>query len=218
MTSPRVQSLRRVGDSALAAEFEPRLDVEINRAAAALGAAVRAAALHGVRDVVVTTHAVTACVDPLAVDWAALATALETPVDLPPEPPDLEAPIVIPVAYGGAHGPDLDDVARTCSCRPEDVIAWHAARTYRVFMVGFMPGFGYLGIVDERIRVPRRDAPRVRVPAGTIAIAGALTSIYPGDTPGGWSLIGRTAWRAFDLDREPPCLLEVGRSVRFEIQ
>jgi 5-oxoprolinase (ATP-hydrolysing) subunit B len=244
--APRVQRVRLTGDAALTAEFEPRADVAINRAAAALGRVVRGAALGGVRDVVVTTSAVTVYVDPLAVDWRALGRVLETPVPTradatgadptgadptevdptevdPTEVDTAEAdpieraePIVVPTRYGGADGPDLAEVAERCGCSPDEVVARHVDRLYRVFMVGFMPGFAYLGPLDARLRLPRRASPRLRVPAGSVAIAGEQTAVYPLETPGGWWIIGRSALRVFDADREPPTLFDVGRPVRFE--
>jgi KipI family sensor histidine kinase inhibitor len=218
VTEKRAQALRvrLTGDAALTAEFEPRADVEINRAAAALGQLVRAATLPGVRDVVVTTSAVTAYVEPLIVDWRALEALLSAPVTPAPVPAEEQDPLIVPVRYGGADGPDLDDVASRCGCAPEEVIARHTGRTYRVFMVGFMPGFAYLGPLDDRLRLGRRPSPRLRVPAGSVAIAGEQTSIYPLETPGGWWIIGRTSLRVFDATRDPAALLEVGRAVRFE--
>jgi KipI family sensor histidine kinase inhibitor len=208
--------VRLTGDAALTAEFEPRADVVINRAAAALGRVVRGAALSGVRDVVVTTSAVTAYVEPLVVDWRALETLLSTPVEPTPTPAEQEEPLIVPVRYGGAGGPDLEEVASRCGCSPDEVIARHAGRTYRVFMIGFMPGFAYLGPLDERLRLGRRETPRLRVPAGAVAIAGAQTAIYPLETPGGWWVIGRTSLRMFDALRQPASLLDVGRAVQFE--
>jgi KipI family sensor histidine kinase inhibitor len=215
-TGARVQRVRLTGDAALTAEFEPRADVVINRAAAALGRVVRDAALAGVRDVVVTTSAVTAYVEPLVVDWRALEGLLATPVEPTPTPAEQEDPLIVRVQYGGADGPDLEMVASRCGCAPDEVIARHAGRTYRVFMVGFMPGFAYLGPLDERLRLGRRETPRLRVPAGSVAIAGEQTAIYPLDTPGGWWIIGRTSLRMFDLSRQPASLVDVGRAVRFE--
>lgn len=218
MTGPQVVRLRLTGDAALSAEFEPRSDVAINRAAAALGTVVRGAVLPGVRDVVVTTHAVTAYVDPLLVDWHALEELLQTPVTAAPGSLEGATAIVVPTRYGGADGPDLEEVARRCACSPEEVVSRHAAVSYRVYMMGFMPGFAYLGPLDERLRLPRRSTPRLRVPAGSVAIAGEQTAVYSLETPGGWWIIGRTALKVFDITRDPACVFDVGRAVRFEAQ
>ena len=104
----------------------------------------------------------------------------------------------IPVVYGGDAGPDLADVAAFAGCSADDVVARHAGRVYRVYMLGFLPGFAYLGQVDPSIAAPRRAAPREQVPAGSVGIAGAQTGVYPQPSPGGWQIIGRTALRMFD--------------------
>jgi inhibitor of KinA len=132
-------------------------------------------------------------------------------------PDALPAPRVVdvPVAYGGELGPDLEDVARQHEMAPDDVIRIHAAGDYLVYMVGFMPGFAYLGGLSERIATPRRKTPRMAVPAGTVGIGGRQTGVYPLESPGGWNLIGRTPTRMFDIERDEPTLLAVGDRVRF---
>jgi inhibitor of KinA len=119
------------------------------------------------------------------------------------------------VCYDAALGPDLEDVAAFAACSIDEVVELHAKRTYRVYMVGFIPGFAYLAEVDPRIARPRRTAPRTAVPAGSVAIAGGQTGIYPKVTPGGWNIIGRTPLRPYDPDREDPFLFRVGDEVRF---
>jgi inhibitor of KinA len=123
--------------------------------------------------------------------------------------------VEVPVRYGGADGPDLDDVARAQGLRAEDVVAIHASVEYTAWFLGFAPGFAYLGPVPASIVTPRLDVPRPRVPAGSVAIAGAQTAIYPTETPGGWRLIGRTDVRPWDATRDPPALILPGDRVRF---
>ena len=125
--------------------------------------------------------------------------------------------IEIPVAYGGTDGPDLADVARHCGMSQQEVVQLHAQATYTVFFVGFLPGFAYLGELDARLATPRLPEPRIKVPAGSIAIGGNQTGIYPLSTPGGWRLIGRTDRVMFDPRRSPPTLLRAGNLVRFVI-
>jgi KipI family sensor histidine kinase inhibitor len=122
----------------------------------------------------------------------------------------------IQVRYGGADGPDLDAVADRLGLVPAQVVELHASVDYRVFMLGFAPGFGYLGRLPVELMVPRRDQPRPRVPAGSVAIAGWQTAIYPSSTPGGWHLIGRTDAVIWDARRSPPALFGAGDHVRFE--
>jgi len=129
--------------------------------------------------------------------------------------PDERAPtrtVEIPAGYGG---PDLDEVARLCGCSAEEVVSRHLASEYTVAFLGFAPGFGYLVGGDPRLTVPRLDVPRPRVPAGTVAIAGPYSGVYPRESPGGWRLIGATAVTLFDPARTPPALLAAGDAVRF---
>jgi KipI family sensor histidine kinase inhibitor len=206
--------IRDAGDSALVLELEPRIDPEVNARAIAIAAAVRRKAVSGVRDVVSTYRSVAVFFDPLQTRLESVVAALEAASAEPtaPEPPRL---VDVPVAYGGENGPDLEDVARATALDAEEVVRRHSSATYRVFMLGFVPGFAYMGIVDESIAVPRRPTPRVRVPAGSVAIASRQTGIYPQETPGGWQLIGRTRVKPFDAKRTPEFLVAAGDHVRF---
>ena len=123
--------------------------------------------------------------------------------------------VEIPVCYGGDAGPDLEIVARHNSISPEEVVALHSQSEYRVYMIGFAPGFPYLGGMNSRISAPRKDSPRLRIPAGSVGIAGGQTGIYPIETPGGWQLIGRTPLKLFNPAQNPPTLLQAGDRVRF---
>jgi KipI family sensor histidine kinase inhibitor len=123
--------------------------------------------------------------------------------------------IVIPVVYGGADGPDLAEVARHAGMTADEVVAAHSGAAYDVFFLGFQPGFAYLGGLPPALATPRRDTPRVRVPAGSVGIGGAQTGIYPAASPGGWNLIGRTAVTLFDPHADAPALLAPGDRVRF---
>jgi KipI family sensor histidine kinase inhibitor len=121
----------------------------------------------------------------------------------------------VPVRYGGADGPDLDAVAELTGLSRAAVVELHASTKYRVLFLGFTPGFGYLGPLPAGLVVPRRASPRVRVPAGSVAIAGPYTAIYPVESPGGWYLLGRTSFTVWESRRSPPALLEPGMVVRF---
>jgi inhibitor of KinA len=152
----------------------------------------------------------------LRTDYQALVARLERAEAGPPPPlASIRDPVSIPVCYDEDLGPDLPAVAAFAGLGPADVIRLHAGATYRVFMLGFVPGFAYMGIVDDRIAIPRHATPRVRVPAGSVGIAGVQTGIYPAETPGGWQLIGRTPLAPFDPDRPEPFLLKAGDAVRF---
>jgi KipI family sensor histidine kinase inhibitor len=123
--------------------------------------------------------------------------------------------VEIPVAYGGAYGPDLADAARELGLDEATLIRRHAAGDYLVAMIGFAPGFPYLAGLDPALALPRLATPRTRVPAGTVAIGGSQTGIYPRDSPGGWRMLGRTPLHLFDPQRDPPALLQPGDRVRF---
>lgn len=123
--------------------------------------------------------------------------------------------VVIPVVYGGEYGPDLEAVAALTGHSPDEVVAMHSGAEYLVYFLGFSPGFPYLGGLPESIAAPRLETPRPRVPAGSVAIGGRQTGVYPMASPGGWRLIGRTPLRLFDAHADPPALLRMGDHVRF---
>lgn len=209
--------IRECGESMLLVELEPAIDPVVNERAIELAARLRQRGARGVRDVAPGYCTIGVHFDPLQTDLAALEHAiqaeysaietLETIADRPP--------IEIPVQYGGAGGPDLTAVARFAGCSEDDVIAKHTQRIYRVYMLGFVPGFSYMGRVDPSIAAPRHRVPRERVPAGSVGIAGGQTGVYPVESPGGWQLIGRTTTVMFDAERSRPSLLSAGDLVRF---
>ena len=220
--TPRTERIIVAGDSALALEIGVRpgsklqADADVNARAIAIARAVRRRAIGGVRDVVATFRSVTVFFDPLLTDVAAVAAALHDDTDTDATPPESSGRTIdVPVIYGGDAGPDLAHVAAFAGCSPETVIERHAARAYRVFMLGFLPGFAYMAPVDETIAAPRRATPRLCVPAGSVGIAGRQTGVYPCDSPGGWQIIGRTAINLFDPGSTPPALLAPGDQVRF---
>lgn len=204
------------GESALIVEFEERIDPAVNATTIGCANAIQAAAISGVRDVVPTYRSVAIYYDPLRTDTDALIERITHEAESA-GPGAIVAgdPVRIPVCYGGDLGPDLPQVAAFAKLSTEEVVQRHAAATYRVFMLGFVPGFAYLGMVDPRIAMPRRATPRVRVPAGSVGIAGVQTGIYPAETPGGWQLIGRTPLKPFDAARADPFLMKAGDAVQF---
>jgi inhibitor of KinA len=204
------------GDSALVLEFPQRIDPAINDRCSALAMALRTRWGAILRDVVVGYCTVTVYFDPLRVDAAWLESEVEVAAAGTAEGASSSGSLVeVPVCYEGELAPDLPDVAAYGGCSSEEVIALHTAGRYRVYMVGFVPGFAYLAEVDPRIRAPRRSTPRTAVPAGSVAVAGGQTGIYPAVTPGGWNIIGRTRVRPYAAERSEPFLLHTGDAVRF---
>lgn len=208
--------LRRLGDSAIAVEFSQAIDPRLNARVLAIGEQVRREGHDGVRDVIEGYCSVTVVFDPLRTDIGRLTAALETAAAEEPPTDDDGPSITLPVRYGGTYGPDLADVAKQAGCTVEEVVALHTEPTYRVYLLGFLPGFAYLGQVPDAISAPRRARPRLRVPAGSVGIAGRQTGVYPIDSPGGWQLIGHCPLRIFDRSRPDPFLLHPGHRVRFQ--
>lgn len=177
------------------------------------------APLPGQTDVVTGMRSLVLHYEPLLITLAALQGQLEARLaTVAPGAAGAAAILEIPVWYGGRHGPDLAALAERAGLSEADVIARHSAATYTVDLLGFLPGFAYLGGLDPALHCPRRATPRPRVPAGSVAIGGDRTAVYPFASPGGWQLIGRTPLTLFDANREPPTRLAAGMQVRFRPQ
>jgi KipI family sensor histidine kinase inhibitor len=193
------------------------IDRRINARMIALADRIRLRCGAAVRDAVVGYATLTVYFDPLEVDAAWLEAELRAAFasDESEVPATTGSVVEVPVCYATEFGPDLDDVAAFARCTPEDVIARHAGVTYRVYMLGFIPGFAYMATVDPVIARPRRSVPRPAVTPGSVAIAGGQTGIYPAVTPGGWNVIGRTPVKPYDPERADPFLFKPGDEVRF---
>jgi len=203
------------GDAAWLVEWPDRIDSVISAQAVSFANRVKELA-PSIRDAVVGYCSVTIYFDPLHVDGRNLEAQLRSLcADLPDEGQIDGREIDVDVCYGGDYGPDLAEVAARVGMSEEDVIALHTGRNYRVYVVGFIPGFPYMASVDEKLALPRRATPRLRVPAGSVAIAAGQTGIYPRETPGGWHLIGRTHVKPYDRSRTNPFLFKPGDRVRF---
>jgi inhibitor of KinA len=208
-STPRLR-IHPLGDSALLAELGTRLDTALNTRAIALATALKKR--RDVRQAIAGYATVTVHFDPDQTAHDALATAIKRlAAKRPPmaEPGRLHR---IPVTY---DGPDLEEVGARLNLSPERIAEIHARPIYRVFLVGFVPGWAYLGPLPDELVLPRRDVPRMSVPAGSVAIAARQTGIYPLATPGGWHLIGRTSVRLFLPDSDPPSLFRAGDRVKF---
>jgi KipI family sensor histidine kinase inhibitor len=215
-------TVEALGDRALRVVLGQGIDPAVNRQVHQLAALIRASGLQGVEDLVPAYSALTVHYDPVAwaaegrQPFAALAAELRA-LWLGAVTGTLPAPrqVEIPVCYGGDFGPDLADVARLCGLTEDEIVRRHCAAEYLVYLLGFAPGFPYLGGLDPTIAAPRRGTPRMKVPAGAVGIAGMQTGIYPLETPGGWQIIGRTPRKLFDPAQEEPCLLKPGDLLQF---
>lgn len=189
-----------VGDTGLLVSFEQRIAQSVGAAVAALNTRVAAAAIPGVVETVPAFASLLIFYDPLVTEYDAVAAAVQKLAQVPDSDTAAEEGrlVEIPVCYGGIFGPDLPFVAEHAGLTEKEVIELHAGREYRIYMLGFLPGFPYLGGLDERLFTPRLAAPRTAIPAGSVGIGGEQTGVYPIASPGGWQLIGRTPLKLFD--------------------
>jgi KipI family sensor histidine kinase inhibitor len=205
------------GDRGLLVEFGAAIDPEINQKVRQIFLSLEKIPIEGINEVIPTYRSVLISYDPFQISAERLKDKvldLENRLDKWDIPPP--ETIEIQVAYGDDFGPDLEFVAHHNKLTPEEVIQIHTSTTYLIYMIGFTPGFPYLGGLSEKIFTPRRENPRLMVPAGSVGIANNQTGIYSVDSPGGWQLIGRTPIRLFDPTGSPPSLLKAGNHLRFK--
>lgn len=216
MQAPPVTRFLPCGDTALAVEFGDGIDRRVSALVLAFAARLEAATIPGIVETVPTFRSLMIHYDPLVLPHAQLKESLARLIS------GLEAADTagrlwrIPACYDASLAPDLTDVAHRTGLTAAQVVERHSAGTYHVYMVGFLPGYPYMGDLPPELALPRRENPRTKVPAGSIAIATALTSIYPLESPGGWHLIGRTPTPPWDLRNDPPAMLRAGDKVLFQ--
>jgi len=204
------------GDRALVVEFGDRIDRALSAEVLRLDASLRSSGLAGVVETVPTFRSLMVHYDPLVTTGTALEQAIASLLSREPGTRNTGTLWRVPVCYDGEFAPDLAEVGRLTGLSPGEVVALHSATRYHVYMLGFLPGFPYMGDLPARLALPRRADPRVRVPTGSIAIATTLTAIYPYESPGGWHLIGATPIRLFDPEGAPPALFAPGDAVQCE--
>lgn len=205
------------GDSCLVAEFGTTVDRALNAKVQALKAALARDSQKGLVELVPTYRSLAVYYDPRILQRETLKARLENlGENLGTSGSEAGRVVSIPVCYGGEFGPDMENVCAHTGLSKEEVISRHTGRDTYCFMLGFTPGFAYLGGMDEVLATPRLENPRTVIPAGSVGIAGKQTGIYPIDSPGGWQLIGRTPLAIFDPLRNPSTLVEAGDWVRFE--
>ncbi len=202
-------------ESALLVDFGRHCGSELALPILRLSEHLDASMLPGLKESIPALSSLTVIYDPLTLPRQRLVHEIERLCETCEASPGRERLWDIPVSYGGASGPDLEEVSRAAALSEDEAIALHSGQTYRVAMLGFLPGFAYLGELPEPLRLPRRATPRTRVPAGSVAIAADMTAIYPFESPGGWRLIGHTPFVPWDVARQDAPLLRPGDSVRF---
>jgi len=210
---PRIVPL---GDSALLVQLGDGIDSNTNQCVHALAALINHSHFDGVIETVPAYATLLVHYDPLILSFGQLKNVLrEKMAQIEDNAPRTQKRVDVPVRYGGEYGIDLESVARHCRLSVEEIIRIHSERIYSVFMMGFTPGFPYMGKLDDALMTPRLELPRTHVPAGTVAIAGSQTGIYPIASPGGWQLIGWTPLQLFNPDSESPFLFSPGDEVKF---
>ena len=207
------------GDSAILVELGSEIDPAVNDQVYSLATSVRSEDIPAVIELVPTYRSLLVSYDSLIAGYnemfSILSRLAEDSVSANADVASIPKIIDLPVVYGGEDGPDIDAVAEHAGLSVQEVIDIHSGVDYRVYMIGFAPGFPYLGGLDERIATPRLKTPRLSVPAGAVGIAETQTGVYPNASPGGWQLIGRTAVALFDVTSESPSLITPGAKVRF---
>jgi inhibitor of KinA len=205
-----------MGDRGLLLEFGDEISPEVNEKVRRMALAIQEQGMEGIIETVPTYRSLLIVYNPLILSIEELKERLGEIEEGLQKTPFPEAKLTrIPVIYGGPYGPDLDDVARYHRITPEEVVRLHCSKPYLIYMIGFMPGFPYMGELPEELVTPRLKTPRLSVPAGSVAIAQRQTGIYSMESPGGWQILGRTPVRLFDPEKEPPVLLRMGDLVQF---
>jgi inhibitor of KinA len=207
---------RIMGDRSVLVELGDEMSPQVNRLVREFYVVLMEHPIEGFIEIVPAYRSLLIIYDPFKLDLVMIKNRLE---DLQKEIEGIEIPqpktLKIPVVYGGEYGPDMEWVARYHNIHAEEIIRLHSGTTYQVYMIGFMPGFPYMGELPESLATPRRETPRTVIPRGSVAIAQRQTGIYPVESPGGWQILGRTPLKLFNPHRSPPTLLEMGDVVQF---
>lgn len=204
------------GDSALLIEFGKEINPETNWTIMALVQLMREQHIEGIVDVIPAFCSLLINYDPRVLSYEELKERMEHLLKMETKTEATRKRIFeIPVCYGGEYGPDIENIAEHAGLSVEEVIKIHSSKDYLIYMLGFLPGFTYLGGLDERIHTPRLASPRLKIRAGSVGIGGSQTGIYPLDSPGGWQLMGMTPVRTYDPERQTPILVEAGDYIRF---
>ncbi len=214
--NPRILPL---GDSSVLVQLGDEIELKVNQRVHALAKLIEASGFHGIVETVPAYSTLLVHYDPLILPFSRVKNELRAKIAQVEETANRKPRRVdVPVRYGGEYGIDLESAARHLGLSIEDVIRIHSEKIYLVYMMGFTPGYPYMGKLDDALMMPRLETPRTRVAAGTVAIAGSQTGIYSIDSPGGWNLIGWTPLKLFDPDYDSPFLFAPGDEVKFVVE
>ena len=204
------------GDSAIVMEFGNEVSKEINAKIRQVIKLVEEEKIDGIIELTPTYRSLTVKYDPIKISYKDLVNKLKEFENVESDNSENKVKLVeIPTVYGGEYGPDIAFVAEHAGLSEEEVVKIHTGTDYLVYMLGFAPGFTYLGGMDEKIATPRLKSPRLKIAAGSVGIAGSQTGMYPSESPGGWQLIGRTPLKLYDENKEPPVFVNAGDYIRY---
>ncbi|RYG71685.1 5-oxoprolinase subunit PxpB [Lentibacillus lipolyticus] len=209
--------IQPIGDTGVKVTFKGEVAPSLNRTIRQFCSSLKKADIPGVVEWVPAYDSVTVYYEPHRIRFKEISKKMEDVHDKASDKEEMASRLLqVPVVYGGKYGPDLERVAMQNGLSPDDVVEIHAGEPYLVYMLGFLPGFPYLGGLDKRVATPRLDEPRGRTPAGSVGIASEQTGVYPMESPGGWNIIGQTPIRLFDPDRAHPFLFRAGDRIQFQ--
>lgn len=204
------------GDMGIVMEFANKIDKDVNARILSVVNSLKEEKIEGILDILPTYRSIQVNYDPSVISYSDIKKKLESLEKTNVGASDSKVRLIeIPTIYGGEYGPDIDFVAENANLSVDEVIKIHSSTSYLVYMMGFMPGFTYLGGLDERIATPRLKSPRLRIPAGSVGIAANQTGMYPVDSPGGWQLIGRTPLKLYDEKNDPPVFVNAGDYIKY---
>lgn len=205
------------GDEAIVIEFGKTIDEEINNRVISMATSIRNKRIKGVREILPTYRSLMVFYNPKKISYTRLVSTVKS-LDYKDSSDEEESKktLIVPCCYDKSFGPDLEDMSRELGITREEIVKIHSGMEYKIYMMGFLPGFVYLGGLDKRINIPRLQTPRTRIPARSVGIGGAQTGVYPVDSPGGWRLIGSTPLDFYDIKRDNPILCEAGEYIKFK--
>ncbi len=205
------------GDEAIVIEFGKTIDDEVNNKVISMAASINNKRIRGVRETLPTYRSLMVFYNPRKISYIRLISIVKgLGYEKKSSTGEDKKTLIVPCCYDDIYGPDLSQMSEELNISKEEIVSIHSGKKYKIFMLGFLPGFVYLGGLDKRINIPRLKTPRTKIPARSVGIGGSQTGVYPVDSPGGWRLIGSTPLDFYDIKRENPILCEAGEYIKFK--